>query len=195
MTLFLGFPIPENARKEIRVIQRHFSKQKRNLKMSPLDRLHFTVKFLGGKVSEESLEAILEEIRKHRGELKAPKVSVESLEFGFKGQIRPTVLYLKIKNTESLDSFVDKVQLLIKALNLNDVINKKDRTKHTHRVTIGRAKPVVNRRFGKEIQEIIGRINTSDMEFEPERLSFIESTLTNRGPLYKEIDGLPIIGQ
>lgn len=187
MRLFITILPPQEIKEKIRDIARLFYKEKRNLKFVQPEHLHMTIKFIGNDVSEESMRSIIDYFKIHRKQLKSAEIDLDKISFGFRSETRPTVLSYLVKRNKGLDELVQTVHSLIKELGLEDTGRKKDRGILINHMTIARAKPTVNRNFKKSIYKILEGVHEKRISFEANSISILQSTLTNQGPMYKEL--------
>ncbi|MBN1915989.1 RNA 2',3'-cyclic phosphodiesterase [Candidatus Dojkabacteria bacterium] len=187
MRLFITILPPQEIKEKIRDITRLFYKEKRNLTFVKPEHLHITIKFLGNNVSKESLDRIIEYFNLYKRKLKKASIEFNKIYFGFKGETRPTVLSCLVNKNKELDLLVHTVHSFIKELKLEDTGRKKDRATLINHMTIARAKPTVNRNFKKKIHCILEGVEKKKTSFTANSISILQSTLTNQGPVYKEI--------
>jgi 2'-5' RNA ligase len=188
MRLFIAIYPPQEIKEKIRDAIRKFDKEKRNIKFLSMDQLHLTVKFLGNEVSEESLLSITEELRKHISEFKKPTIKLTKLSFGFSRQIRPKTLLFFTAPDKTLDKLTSKVHELVKDLKLQDTVNKKERRRLVHHITVGRARDSVNKAFKKKMEKVLSSFDPGTISFQPDSFSIIQSTLTKNGAVYTELE-------
>lgn len=174
MRIFISTEIPEKIKKEILKIQKQLPKFEG--KLIEYENLHLTLKFLG-EISEEKIN----EIKKRLSEIKFNSFESEINSIGFfdnrTSKIYPPrmIIWLGVKNCEKLQEEID--------YKLEGLFEREKR--FMGHLTIARVKSLENKgEFTKKLYEI----NIPKMEFYVDNFKLKESTLTEKGSIYKNIE-------
>lgn len=190
--LFLAFMAPAELRTAVRDVNRALTKHARNFRFTHLDQLHITLQFLGSTVSEESGELIKQQLQEIAPQLSRPLIKMDTLEFGFKGQLQPSVLRWDVEENRELIDFTRIIHNSIKDIGLADVRRTKDQAKLIHHMTVGRSKRTISGRYAKEIKQQLSELKLPEIEFRPTEFLLLESRLTDQGSLYKPWASFPL---
>lgn len=191
--LFIAIFPPDNYISTYRNFIRQFDKEKRNLRIIPLDQIHLTLKFIGAQVSEESKNIISETLSKYQGRFTKPLLKVEGVQFGFPHQEDPRVLMLKVSESKELTRLANEVHSVIRELRLLDTIRWKDKKMGEFHLSVARLKDSATRSTGKKITEIIKKVNIDSPEhFLAEYIDLVESQFTKGGIVYKRLSRIKI---
>lgn len=194
MRLFLAIFPPKEYAKYFGDVYRKLDKQKRNIKPTPYDQIHFTLKFVGANVSEDSKDRIYELLKKYEGQYTKPTIEIDKVQFGFDMQRDPRHLLAMIKQDQSLLDFNNEIHLLIKSLKLRDTIRWKEKHSNDFHVTIARMKNTATKSSGKQIIKLMESAQRIPVPaaFIPERIDFMESVMLHDGPVYRKIASVNI---
>jgi len=165
MRTFISIEFPEEIKEEIVKIQNQLPKF--NGKKTEFENLHLTLKFLG-EVDKEKIELIRKKLR----EIKFREFNAEINSIGV---FSDRIVWLKIDNCDELQREVD---------NKLEYFFEKEKRFMGH-LTIARVKHVKNK---KEFIDKISRIIIPKMKFEIKNLNLKKSTLTEKGPIYEDIE-------
>ncbi len=193
MRLFLAIYPPKNVLDQLRDSVREFAKHKRNLKLTPIDQLHLTLKFIGPGVSERSKELISEALKAWEGSLGQVEVSIDKIQFGFPKQDFPTLLIAKAKSTDSLINLNTNVHSIFKELQLRDTINWKEKYDENFHVTLARLKKTATKSSGNEIKEKIKTMEQPIFDsFIGEEMYLVESIIEDNTHTYKKLEKIKL---
>lgn len=194
MRVFLAI-FPDSATSTyLRDVMRLLDKQKRNLRSIPLEHQHLTVRFLGGHVSDLSKNAIVADLRSISHELPQPSIQITKLQFGFKRQIAPRVLFAKVAADENLILLQQIIASRLKALGFDDVIKWKPHTENNHHISIARLKPNASRGLGKQVRNLVDTIEIDrPAPFLATKLCVVQSVLDSRRmPTYRILEEIKL---
>ncbi len=187
MRLFVGIFPSDDVLKDIRDVVRNLDKVKRNFRFIPYDQMHMTAKFIGARVSKESLTQISYALENSVHSIKPAYITLGDFSFGFPGQQRPNVIFINVYNNPPLDNLINTVNSSIKGLKLEDTIRKSERKRLTHHITVARAKRTPPRSLVRSTREILRKIDVPELSFPVEHITLVESQLTKTGPVYKKL--------
>lgn len=188
LRLFLGIFPPDEYISYFREVTRALQKEKRNMKYTPLDQIHLTVKFIGSEVSYSSKDILLEDLTRYSGNFIKPEIKVDSIQFGFPYQHDPQHLLVMIEENQSLKDLYNSVHNRLKELRLMDTIRWKGKNSDNFHFTVGKVKPKKSRGLGKEIKDIVNNIRLDPPQpFIAEYMDLVESKMSNAGPVYRKI--------
>lgn len=170
---FIAIDFPDEVVKEVARVQEILEKKKFTGKLTELENLHLTLKFLGEIDSEK-----LEEVRKRLGEIKFEEMDLKLGEvgvFGLRGE--PRIVWIKVegKGIWALQKKVDEA--------LKDLFKSEER--FMSHLTIARIKYVKDKQgFVDYVQGMKAR----KIEFKLNKFSLKSSELKRLGPVYKDIE-------
>jgi 2'-5' RNA ligase len=186
--LFIAIFPPEEWLRYFRDVLREFDKEKRNLRPIPNDQLHITLKFIGAEVSTQSKDMILEEIQRHKGNFPKPELKIARVQFGFRYQDDPRVLMAALEESPELNDLANIVHGLVRGLRLYDTIRWKEKSNYDFHVSIARLKGAATRSSGKEIRNIVQKVNIEiPKSFIAEEIYLMESDLNFATPVYRKL--------
>lgn len=172
MRAFIGIPIPEELREEIRKIGNEI--EMRGIKLVEPENLHWTVKFFGD-LDDSQTKKIMEIMNSIKGE----EIEIEISGVGtFPDSSYIRVVWIGVgQGKEKFTKFMNEVNKKFSGIGKNAEV--------TPHLTIGRVKFIENKEeLGEKIQKIknecIGKMRIN-------QLILYESQLTPKGPVYKEI--------
>ena len=169
MRAFISIDMPENVRKEIKLIQEHLPEF--TGKLTENENLHLTLKFLG-EISEQALKEIKEKLSK----IRFSKLGLSLGEIGtFDYQGMPHIVWIKINHSESLQHKIDVA--------LSDLFPREER--FMSHLTIARVKFVSNL---EKFKQAIQKINYEKMSFITSSFELKESKLSRAGPTYTSVE-------
>jgi len=172
---FISIDIPENIQKEILKIQKRLPDFKGQGRLTGLENLHLTLKFLGGVDSE-----ILIEIKRRLKEIRIGAFETEIKSIGIfdnggsKKYSRKIIVWLYLTNCQELQKIIDeKLEGLFK-----------EEKRFMSHLTIARLKYLKNKnRFLGEVK----KIKISNLKFTVDRFSLQKSELFPEGSVYTDI--------
>ena len=172
--LFVAIDLPDEVTKEVARIQEILEGKKFTGKMTELENLHLTLKFLG-EIDDEKLE----EIRKGLREIKFSdfEARLEDIgTFNFKG--KPRIVWIKIggKGIFTLQKKVDE--------KLKEYGFKAEERFMSH-MTIARIKYLKDK---AEFVEYVKNIGLKTIKFNVREFKLKESELRNLGPVYEDLE-------
>ncbi len=171
---FIAIEFPDEVIKEVARVQEIIRNLKFTGKLTELENLHLTLKFLG-EIEQDKLKRIKERLRQIKFkemELKLGKVGF----FNFRG--RPRIVWIKIfgKGIFELQKKIDE------ALEKEGIKNEERFMGH---ITIARIKYVNDKEgFGN----YINRIKLKEVKFSVDGFSLKKSELRTVGPFYSNIE-------
>lgn len=181
MRLFLAIYPSQEVIDYCRDLYRLFEKEKRNLKPIPLEQLHVTVRFIGAKVSDNSKNAIVSELKRISSGLPQTKIALKEPQFGFERQYNPRVLFAKITETPQLLNLQDQINKVIRKLDFEDTITWKNHLDKNFHLSIARFKPAATRSSGKVIKDILGQNNLPlPPAFVADQVAVIQSIINHK---------------
>lgn len=171
---FIAVTFPEEVVKEITRIQEVLSKVKFTGKMTELENLHLTLKFLG-EVSEEKVSKVKEKLK---------EISFTEFEaylshagvFSFNGN--PRIVWIKVngKGIFELQSEID---------NKMSELNFEKEERFMSHLTIARIKYTKDRKDFKNYTENLG---VKSIKFKIQGFKLLKSELKSTGPVYSELE-------
>ena len=190
--LFLAIKLPLEIRREINSILSNFSKESRNFAIVDQEQLHLTLKFLGGNISQQSQQIIIENLRPIFASTPKIKIVVDSLMFGFPKQVIPKVLYFNVNKNDELTELASIINYRVKKLDLDDVAFFIEGKKLIFHLTVGRIKHSSNRHYKIKIIDLIKSINFNAFEFEADTVYLIKSDMKGLHPKYTDIQSFKL---
>lgn len=189
MRLFLAIFPPKNYLDYFRDVLRSLDKEKRNLIPVNTELLHFTVRYIGSKVSPESKEIIVSSLREAEGKLPRPSISITGIQLGFQRQRDPRILMAQINDNDGISDLVNSLHQRIRNTRRKDVILWKPKDADDLHISIARLKPSATRSSGRNVKEILGKINIPLPDpFIPEEMYLVKSRVTTVGPVYTKLE-------
>lgn len=194
MRLFIGIFPPKTYLDYFRDVMREFDEQRRNLQPVNLEQIHLTLRFVGTKVSDNSKNAIVEELRKRRGQFPKPVIELESLSFGFPRQHDPRVILANVKENDELHDLVDTLHKIIRNTGMDDTILWKQQLDNNYHISIARLKESRARSVGRDVKQILDTINIPmPKPFQAEEIAVMQSIIPHSGaPVYKRLEGIAL---
>jgi 2'-5' RNA ligase len=170
---FIYLEMPDSVIKEVARVQEVLEKKKFDGKMTELENLHLTLKFLG-EIDTRKLEGAREKLKK----IKFDKFEAHSGEIGiFSHRKNPRIVWIKLEGKEiwNLQEQIDE--------SLKDLFKKEER--FMSHMTIARVKYVKDREgFVKHVWNI----NTKKIAFPVMKFKLVKSVLGANGPNYTLIE-------
>ena len=186
--LFIGIFPPEKYINTFRQVIREYDKEKRNLKLIPMDQIHVTLKFIGAAVSENSKNRIVEELNKYQGKFPKPEIKINRVQFGFPHQNDPRVIMLRTEDNATLADLTETTHKFIRDLRLLDTIRWREKNSDEFHFSLARLKDSATRSTGKDVADITTKIKFEAPEpFVPDSMELVESQLTRQGIVYKRL--------
>lgn len=171
--VFVATVFPDSVIKEIARIQEVLGSWKFQGKLTELENLHVTLKFLG-EVDSVQLEKIKQALQGVRVQLFEAKLS-EAGTFNFKG--KPRLAWIKVGG-KGIFELQEKVDLALKEL-----FQKEER--FMSHMTIARIKYVID---PKGFQKYVSGIGVKEVSFLVDRFLLLQSELKEHGPVYTVLE-------
>ena len=171
---FIAVDFEEEVLKEIARIQGVLGNLKFTGKLTELENMHLTLKFLG-EVDEEKLNLIKEKLKEVKIKTFSAKLSDVGL-FNYKG--KPKIVWVKIGG-EGIFALQKKIDEEMEKVGF-----KKEERFMSH-VTLARIKYVKD---AKRFKEYIQGISHKKIEFEIDRFKLNSSELRRLGPVYRDLE-------
>jgi len=171
---FIAISFPDEVVKEIARLQEMISKKGFTGKLTELNNLHLTLKFLGD-IDEKKVALVKE----HLGKVSFDKIELHLGEVGtFAYSGNPRIIWLKLEGQAlwDLQAKIDEV--------LNKCGFPKEERFMAH-VTLARIKYVEDK---KRFREFIKEIKPEKISFQVESFALKESELKTIGPVYRDIE-------
>jgi len=193
MRLFIALYPTKEYLDYFRDVMRTFAKEKRNLKPINPEQIHLTLRFVGGRVSPGSKQALAKSLLQHAHQYPKPVIHMESLDFGFRHQDNPRILLASISANHELDKLVHMLHKQIRDLKRDDTIQWKERIDDNHHISIARLKDAATRSTGRDIKEILqGVHHPLPPDFIAHEMYLVESKLTRTGPIYQKLEKIEL---
>ncbi len=170
--VFLGIPLSKKTRENVCKIANQI--KTKGIKLTNPENLHWTVRFFG-EVSDKELERIKNLMEK----IKPEDLEIEIRGIGaFPSRDFIKVIWLGVgKGRGEFQEFLEETNKIFHGMGKNNKIKA--------HLTIGRAKKIKNK---KEIIKNLEKIGDSKIaKMKIDKIILYESTLTNKGPVYKEL--------
>ncbi len=193
--LFLCILPDKPIRDYARDVQRTISRYSYKLELINLEQIHLTLKFLGNNVTDSSRDLLIETLDENAKYLPRVEFETDKVDFGFFTQNKPNVVYISLKESPSLEKIVNGLQLIVKSLDRDDMIKKKDFAKFLSHITVARVKTDISKSTIHDINQKIVEFPTRNEKMVVKRIALIESVLTKKGPVYKIIKYFDLQGQ
>lgn len=190
--LFLGIYPPSEIRDYFRDTRRKLKKHSRNFNFVPVSQIHMTIQFLGGNVSRESLEQIVETLDANANNYSSAPITIGKLKFGFPAQRNPSVLFWPVENNDALRKLTREIHEDIQELMLEDIKRQKDYAKIMLHFTLGRTKRGVSRSYANELRSQLNSMPQDEFGFKPDQFSLIESKFTGKFPEYTTLNSFKL---
>ncbi len=171
--VFICVQFSDSVIKEVARVQEILGKQRFTGKMTELENLHLTLKFLG-EIDREKIEKVKEKLKEIKFEKFSAKLS-DIGTFAFHGN--PRIIWIKIGGRDifELQSKIDD--------SLSELFKKEER--FMSHMTIARIKYVKDK---DGFREYVKNIGIKDIEFTIGKFILMESKLEEQGPVYTEIE-------
>lgn len=174
--LFLSIEPSIEFKNYVRDTTKFLDKQKRNLRMIPIEQLNILVKFIGPEVSNSSLEILIEELNKLSGKLPKPEIKALSYQLGFPYQKDPTVLLMEIDPNNDLIDLSETIHSLLKFLGLDDTVRWKVKNTNSYHLTVGKIKANSSKSISREVSKLVDTIDIDlPVSFTPDSIVLMES--------------------
>ncbi len=173
---FICIDLPDEIIKEVARVQSLLEKQKFTGKLTELENLHLTLKFLG-EIDEIKLNQVKERLSKIKFQPLSLKLD-KAGNFNYKGS--PKIVWIKIAG----DAFNFQKQV---DESLENLFPKEER--FMSHLTVARIKHVKDK---KGFIEYINDLNPKKLEFTIDRFKLKSSELRTLGPVYKTIEEYPV---
>lgn len=174
--LFLSIEPSIEFKNYVRDTTKFLDKQKRNLRMIPIEQLNILVKFIGPEVSNSSLEILIEELNKLSSKLPKPEIKALSYQLGFPYQKDPTVLLMEIDPNNDLIDLSETIHSLLKFLGLDDTVRWKVKNTNSYHLTVGKIKANSSKSISREVSKLVDTIDIDlPVPFTPDSIVLMES--------------------
>jgi 2'-5' RNA ligase len=191
--LFIGIVPDKITRDFLRDSIRILNRYSRNLRSVSVDQLHMTLQFLGNNVTDASLEAITDQLQRKLQRQNSIMIKLDELNFGFKGQSSPSVLFWTVEQSPELKQLTNEIHTLVQELKLEDVKRQKDQSRLIHHITVARTKRTFSRREVRSLmQKFQSEFRLQPAAFKAESFSIIESLINKNGNVYKTLETFPL---
>jgi len=182
MRAFIAIELPKAIRDSLTRLEERLKKSGAQVKWVEPQNIHLTLKFLG-EVDQQKLEKITEAIKCTACDKKTFHLRVSSV--GAFPKINfPRIIWVGIdKGDNETKEIAEELEEKLAELG----IPKENRPFSSH-ITIGRTKSTLNKE--ELIQELTAAediLKTENLEFNVERITLFQSTLTPSGPVYKPL--------
>ncbi len=170
---FIAIEFPDEVIKEVARVQELIGKVKFTGKMTELENLHLTLKFLGG-INEEKVEMV----KKALGKIEFDAMKLKLGKIGtFSVHGKPAIVWIKVegKAIYGLQKAIDEVLAL----------DFKPEERFMGHLTIARIKYVKDK---KGFLEHVENIKAKSIEFETREFKLKKSDLKQLGPVYTDIE-------
>jgi 2'-5' RNA ligase len=173
MRCFIAVDLPEEVKKDLGKIQGEIPKEGKILLVNQ-QILHLTLRFLG-EMDDSQADKI-------KGALKTLKINKFKARLSGIGMF-PSEAFIRVvwAGLEPAEKFREIHEMIDKELDKIQI--SKDERFESH-VTLARVKFVKDK---KDFTEKIKQIKIQPIEFNVEKISFKKSTLTEKGPVYKDL--------
>lgn len=172
--LFIAIDFPDNVVKEVARVQDVLGNWKFTGKMTELENLHLTLKFLG-EIDGEKVERVKEKLKKIKQDsFDAKLLKIGS--FNFRGM--PRIIWIKIGG-EGIYELQEKID------DAMDEIGFKKEERFMGHMTLARIKYVKDK---EAFKEYIDNIKLKEIKFEIKEFKLKESELRRMGPVYKDVE-------
>lgn len=186
MRLFLAIYPTNTITSEFRETIAFLKKFKDAFRFVAIDQIHLTVKFLGDVVSKESETELIKRLIPTFRSQKSFKIRINKVQLGFSHERYPKILLCEVNESKYLNDLVNRVQVEIKKLNLDDIVAKSENKKFRAHFTLARLKRRISTKDMVNLQKLINSYKIiSELEFKVENVYLMESELTKNGPIYK----------
>ena len=174
--LFVAVPVSEEVVQEIKPVVNELSKTGANLKLVFLEKIHFTLKFLGD-VDEKLIPEVEERLAGIAEKMKGFEISLKGVGV-FPSMERISVLWIGTEGSELVS--------LMKAVGKElDFVRKNEYEEEVAHLTIARVKSGRNKR---ELQEFVKKFENKEFgRMKVDKLILFESELTKEGAEYKVV--------
>ena len=173
---FICVDFPDSVIEEIARVQEILGKQKFIGKMTELENMHLTLKFLG-EIDSKKLEEVRERLRK----INFLNMNLSLGEIGlFNYRGSPRIIWIKV-NGRGIFELQKKVDEAL------DGLFKKEERFMSH-ATVARIKYVKDK---KGFSEYVKGIKLKDIDFDIDKFKLNESELKRMGPFYTLIEEFP----
>lgn len=175
MRLFIAFDIPDTVKKQLVSIQ-DAVKTDAKIKWVAAGNMHLTLKFLG-EVAEDKID----DIKKRLAEVSFDKFDIEVSALGvFPSEDYIRVIWVGFKNEGKMAELAKKIR--------GKLPEFKDDYEFKAHLTMGRVKFVKDK---KALIEELKKIKVKSERFSVKEFKLYKSTLTMKGPIYKELGVFP----
>jgi 2'-5' RNA ligase len=195
MRLFLAIFPPKNYLDYIRDTLRAMDKEKRNVIPVQLDNIHFTVRFIGSKVSVSTKQQLAKQFLKYSGNFSKPTIELGNLNLGFPRQKHPRAIFYDVTVNDELEQLIDQVHKNIRLVGAKDTILWKQKDLNDYHLTVARLKQAaVNNSTIRRTRELIDTIKLPTPEpFTADEMYLVQSNVPRTGaPVYKKLDRIKL---
>lgn len=190
MRLFLAIYPPKSYLDHVRDTLRLLDKEKRNIIPTKIENVHFTVRFIGSKVSVSTKQQIAKAFLKFSGNFVKPEFQLEEFRLGFPGQHHPRVMFYDVAANEQIDELVEQSHKLIRQVGAKDTILWKSKDEIDYHLSVGRLKPAaVTNSTIRRVKDLVEAVDIAPPEpFTADEMYLVQSDVTIRGPIYKKLE-------
>lgn len=194
MRLFVAIYPPKSYLDYIRDLLRKLDKEKRNIRPSEMDQIHFTVRFIGSHVSVSTKQKLAKELLRHAGNFPKPEIAVDGFSLGFPRQHHPSVMFLTIKENDDLNDLINDVHHAVRTVGSKDTILWKEKDTRDYHLSVARLKPAaVTNSSIRRVQDLIAQADIEYPEpFIASEMYLVQSTVTPQGPIYKKLERITL---
>jgi len=188
MRAFLAVFPNKDLLKSFDEVKKRLYQYKRFIRFVKTSDIHITIRYLGTFIEKSESDRLMRELKEYLIDFKKFSIKMNNLEFGFRSQKWPKILYASVFRNGSLNKLNSKI---------NDVINDLELVKFQQYVeynpiyhfTIGRKKKDMSRNMVNKIKSLLRKIDFSE-GFIVRKLNLISSKITSNGPVYTKIDSI-----
>jgi 2'-5' RNA ligase len=178
MRLFLSIFPPEEILVFFRRIQNELKDFNKYIRFIEKDQIHLTIRFLGDNIDESVYLSLQEGISKIVSGFEPFNIHIQSLEFGFPGELWPKILYVSVKQNESLDKIISQVNHFCNPFSLDSTENET-----IYHFTLGRKMIDIKRDVVKTIKKSLKKFEMYE-GFRVSQIFLVQSILGASGPRY-----------
>jgi len=184
MRVFLAVELPNQIKNSIKELMHKIEPYSRYIKLTPINNLHFTLKFLGEQ-NDFSMEKIKETAKNEIEKMDAFEINIDKS--GIFGNIKnPKIVWLGQDNKE----FILSAKRINKAL---DAFRFEPKPPVCH-LTIGRIKRISVADMTEVLNICKDFVNKNNLRFCVSRVYLYKSILSRNGAIYEKIENFKMKG-
>lgn len=179
MRLFYAVNLPEEIKTELNQITQKFKERVENCRYVSIEHMHITLLFLGDTSEQESkilYNIIQDKIPKEKFQINIDNIGV------FKTGKIPRVMYFNISQGEES---LKKINTIMTSHSKHILARNKLESQFKGHITFGRLGDI-DRKDAAVIDSLINETKV-DLTFTVDAITLFESTLTGKGPEYREL--------